>query len=311
MPELELLDTRRISGKGVLKVPEVAFKYRYYLLYLDLLRIPSNRYMSLDWNPPRSLYARLTFRSNGYSVGTDSMEFEKQSFVYVNDTSGQALIAIKCAYEGILQSFVNLIGGMSGTPGGVGIFVTGVTNFVEPMTSLNIGWDEVLFKCYSSTAIMARFYGLKYVQCGEQEPDIDRPPPPPPPPFPPLPPDAVIDDISPPYDPGTDDDGNTQPFPEDSIDEEIPLPGEECVLYDVVFRVVSSGLAGGGILDVALVIYGTLDEVGTENNGGSLFAYYIARGDESTGCLESPTKAFLTSVSTSDLSVEVLSFTLH
>jgi len=270
MAEFTLLDTRRVSGKGVLKVPPAAFRYRYYTMFIDLLREPSNPYGSLDWNPIRALYARMAFRRDEYVLFDELIQYKKQQFTYVNDSSGQTLIAVKCAYEGILQSFVNLVTGLGGTPGGVGIFVTGVENKIEDFKTLDLGWDEVLFKCYSDTALLIRFYGTDYDRCNPDEDDRDRPPPPPPPP-PPLPPGSPIGDLSPPYDPDTSDDGNTAPFEGDETSE-FPF-GESCQEYDVEILITTFA---SETITGTYRLFGVIDGAGIGGDGA--FVYIWAQG---------------------------------
>lgn len=265
MATFTLLDTRRISGRGVLKVPPTALEYRYYTMFVDLLRRPGNAYGSLEWNPTKSLYARMAFRRNEYVVFDDTIDYEKQQFTYVNDISGQTLIAVKCAYEGILQSFVNLVTGLGGTPGGVGIFVTGVENKIADFQTLALGWDEVLFRCYSDTALLVRFYGTDYDRCNPEEDDGDNPPSPPPPP-PPLPPGTPINNLSQPYDPGTDDDGNTSPYPgDDSID--LPF-GIDCVVYDVTLSITPFT---GAVIELVVRLFGEIDSAGIGGDGAFVF----------------------------------------
>lgn len=270
MASFELLDTRRISGRGVLKVPPAALEYRYYTMFVDLLRRPSNPYGSTDWNPTKALYARMAFRRDEYVVFDDTIDYEKQQFTYVNDISGQTLIAVKCAYEGILQSFVNLVTGLGGTPGGVGIFVTGVENKIADFKTLALGWDEVLFRCYSDTALLIRFYGANYDKCNPEEDEGDNPPPPPPP-EPPLPPGTPINNLSTPYDPDTNDDGNTNPFPSDNT---LDLPfGIECTVYDVSVRVTTFT---NELIDLTFRLFGEIDGAGI--GGGGAFVFIRCRG---------------------------------
>lgn len=308
MATFELLDTRRISGRGVLKIPPAALKYRYYVMFVDLLRSPSNPYLSRDWNPNKSLYARMAFRRDGYVVSDAIVEYERQQFTYVSDISAQTLIAVKCAYEGILQSFVNLVGGLSGTPGGVGIFVTSVDNLIADFQGLALGWDEVLFNCYSGCALTIRFYGTNYDRCNPLEDDQDNPPPPPPLP-PPLPPGTAIDDISEPYDPGTGDDGNTIPFPGDGI-QELPF-GEECVIYAVTYtvRVAQDNSAITGTTRV----FGQVEAVTLENAPGASFVQITCRGDADIPgaiCLESPTDIGVFGATEEGFYDELISFSI-
>jgi hypothetical protein len=306
MVSLDSLGERIISGKGVLKVPDVDESYRYYLMIVNVIREPKNLYQSFEWNPTKSLYARLVFRRDKYVLFDDKVEYDGQVYQYVNDISGQTLIAVKCAYEGILQSFVNLVGGIAGTPGGIGIFVTGVTDLIKDYENLDLGWDEVLFNCYSSTALQVRFFGAKYDFC---DPDKDKKhrPPPPPPPRDKVPPDTPIEDLSPPYEEETSDDGNTDPYEGDESSE-FPL-GEACIKYHVVCRITSPTFSEG-FFDVEVDCYGEIEGVGVDFEG-SWRAYIehhgeFAPGDE--GCqLEAGRRTLFAGILETD-TVEILSF---
>ena len=283
MATLESLGERIISGKGVLKVPDVDASYRYYLMLVNVIREPKNLYQSYEWNPTKSMYARLVFRRDKYVLFDDKVEYDGQCFQYINDISGQALIAVKCAYDGILQSFVNLINGLAGTPGGVGIFVEGVTDLIKDYENLDLGWDEVLFRCYSSTALQVRFYGLKYDVC---DPDKDKKhrPPPPPPPLPKVPPDTPIGDISPPYE--GDDDGNTAPFDGDTSPAPPELPGVNCQAYRITVRIFSPGIGGEtpGQQDFTSEVYGEI-EIALRDDPTPTRAYLRHHGATTGACL--------------------------
>jgi len=203
MADYELVEERLISGKGVLRVPDNPVKNRSAVLYLDVIREPRNKYVNLNWNPYRSRFASLVFRRDDYVIGTATMEFEQQAYDSIADISGQNLIAIKCMYEGILISFVNLAVAQ-------GFVLTSYTDLIKDYESLSLGWEEVLIQCYADTAIQARLYRLEYDFC-DPDKNKQRKPPPPPPRLPKVPPGTSIGDISRPYD-DDDDDGNTVPY---------------------------------------------------------------------------------------------------
>lgn len=221
MAEYELIEERIISGQGLLRVPIDKVKNRYSVLFLDVIRFPRNAYINRNWNPPRGKYAFLTFVRDTYVIDSKAMEFPSEAYDGIADMAGQTLIAVKCAYQGTLESFRNLTLGLAGTPGGQGLVYLGMTNLIEDYENLNLAWNEVKIKCYADTAVQARLYRLQYDTC---DPDYDkqRQPPPPPPPRDPVPPGTPIDDISEPYDPGSNDGGDSTPFPGD----EFPPPFE-------------------------------------------------------------------------------------
>jgi len=201
--EFEKIEERLISGRGVLKVPVNKTKNRMSVLYLDVVRPPRNAYLNKNWNPNRGRYAFLSFLRDDYVISTASMEFTREAYDTISDGSGQTLIAVKCAYEGILQTFTNL---------GNALLLPSISyqDLIKDYENLRTGWEEVRIQCYADTAIQARLYRLVYDTCDPTK-DQQRKPPPPPPPLPRLPAGTPIGDISNGYD-GGDDDGNTVPY---------------------------------------------------------------------------------------------------
>lgn len=253
MAELVLIDERIISGKGVLKVPEEARTSRYWIMYVDVIRRPRNEYLELQWNPNQSMYARMTYLRNSYVQTFDYIKFQREQRTYINDITGQNLRAIKCAYEGILQTFFNL-GNALLLPS------ISVTNLIKDYESLALSWDEIRFSCYSNTALQIRFYGLQYDVCNTENDDSNDPPPPPPPRAQ-IPTEEPVE-VSPPYDDG-DDNGGTIPFPDDQFPPDDPEPpGERCTAYRVTVRIYGDwadpdGTIGGfGYKDVTSDFYG-------------------------------------------------------
>lgn len=200
-------------------MPADSRKNRVYFLYTDVIRKPKNQYLNFNTNPPRSKYAWLTFFRNGYLLEEKAIEYPRQVFDGVNDICGQTLIAVKCAYAGMLQSIYNMSVAMAFTPGGVGMSPISITNLIEEYESLRLSWDEIKISCYADTAIQCRLYRMQYDVCNPDY-DDDAPPPPPDPPLDPVTPGTPIEGISPPYDPAGGDDGETVPFPGDAA----PVP---------------------------------------------------------------------------------------
>lgn len=269
MAELVKLDERLISGKGVLKVPAGAFQDRYYILYLDVIRRPKNEYLSFEWNPPRSVYARLVFRKDGYVQSEDIMRYQREERTYVNDITGQNLRAIKCAYEGILISFDR-------QNAALGLIPLPYDNLILDYKSLSLGWDEILFQCYADTAIQCRFYSLDYDTCNPANDQTDLPPPPPPP-LPPVTPGTPIGSISNPYDPDTEDDGNTQPFPGDASEPPpVEPPGEACVKYRVTIEYEQA--YGDPLTTKEIICYGEVGDPFIVPSGGANAVVLPCRG---------------------------------
>lgn len=227
MAEWEVIQERKISGKGVLKVPPDKNKVRAYVLFGTVVREPVNKYTNFNWNPPRSRYASIALLRQGYIIDTLSMEFNAQVWDGVNDVSGQTLIAVKCAYAGMLESFAALsrLVILSNPLLSLATDVVSITDLIKDYENLRLSWDEARINCYADTAISFRLSALKYDVC-DPEKDKDKPPPPPPPPIPPVPPGQPIFDISPPYEEETSDNNNTAPYPEDvPPPPELPPPG--------------------------------------------------------------------------------------
>lgn len=299
MPDPVLLQERLISGKGILRLPATARKVRYFILYLDVIRRPRNEYLSFEWNPTQSLYARFSYLRNNYVVANDYMRYQRELRTQITDISGQNLRAVKCAYRGTLQSFANLATGL-------GLVVTEVTDKIQDFESLFLNWDELRFVCYADTAIQARLFGLNYDNC---DPDLDdtQDPPPPPPPREPVPPGTPIPEIDDAFD-GDNDDGNTVPFPGDSEPPDLPF-GDDCVLYRVTIAWVNlDGRTGEG----TFTLFGPIDEPGVSSDQRALFI--LARGGPDSidppaglGCVPVVTQCFVVGSTDPDfLSVQLI-----
>lgn len=231
MAEWELIETRKISGKGILKMPMASLDNRAYVLFADVIRYPKNRYVNKEWNPTRSRYANMVFVRGNYALYSLPMEYERQVYDGVNDICGQTLIAVKCAYAGMLESIVKLALAIGETPGGFGITPISVTNLIEQYESLRLSWDEIRVSCYADTALQLRLYRIKYDVCNADY-DDQKPAPFSPAPTPLTPIGTAIPN-SQPYDTATDN-GNSVPFPGDAY---IPPPGSNnCQAYVVVIQ---------------------------------------------------------------------------
>jgi len=261
----EVAEQRTISGKGVLKVPDAQKKIRCYVLFCTVIRDPKNKYLSKDWNPDRSRYGNLVFLRQDYVVDSRPIEFEQQCFDGINDISGQTLIALKCAYAGILITFANL-GNALGVP------PISAENKISLYENLRNSWDEVRLKCYADTAIKLKLMTLKYDACDPQA-DRDKPPPPPPPPSPKIPPGDPVPN-SDPYDPNTGDNGNSNPYPGD--DPEEPTQGDVCGLYLVSYSYDASfNDVYAGTLDRQIKVWGKIGAMSIKITDNSTSAFYI------------------------------------
>jgi len=212
MPTIEVLETRIISGVGRLLIPFDNSNNRRYAIYANVLRLPTNEYNSFEISPPESLYARMTFLSNGYVRKRDVMSFRSQIWVAVPDVAGQVLIAVQCMYEGILQTFVNLGVALSLVP-------ISVENTIDEYLHLGLEFDEVRFNCYKDTALEVTLVGTTYDVCNSSYAGSLPTGEPPTPPI--LIPQGTPIEASPPYD---DEEENpiTNPYPGDGFPEPEP-----------------------------------------------------------------------------------------
>lgn len=217
----ELLQTRTISGKGVLLLdPIVDPKYRYLLLLIDVIRLPFNQYLNNKWNPSEGFFANVTIGKNGYVMQTRAIKYPAELWKIVPDISGQNLLAQKCALDATFQSIINL-----GTA--LGVVPISVVNPIAEYTTLSIEGQEFKFVCYSSAALRLRLYGQEYDVCDGEYVRRDTGPE-----LPPPEPGSVPENepvvTSPPYT-GEDDGGDTVPYPGDAPEEEEEFPiGGNC-----------------------------------------------------------------------------------
>jgi len=298
--EFQLIQERNISGKGVLRVPSDIVKRRLVVLYASVLRPPLSPYLNLAYTPPRGRYANLTFFRNEYVIGSAAMEFKQQSWDTVADITSQNLIAIKCAYEGMLQSLNNFAIALSLIP-------VSVVDLIKDYEYLDTAWDEVRVACINDTALNLRLYTLPHDTC---DPDKDKPrkPPPPPPPPPEQPPGTPLDNLDPPYD----GDDTTDPYPGDgTTPPPLEPPGEACVAYRMVVRAISDSAFGEptpGYRDFTLEGWGEFSDPYFDlADGNSLKVDY--RGALTGECLaEQITETLIVLAGYSDTSYELLSF---
>lgn len=278
MAEYELVQERVISGQGILRVPVDKVKNRYSVLFVDVIRYPRNAYLNRNWNPPRGKYAFLTFVRDTYVIDAKAMEFPSEAYDGIADIAGQTLLAVKCAYEGTLESFKNLTLGLAGTPGGVGLVYLGYTDLIKDYENLDLSWNEVRIKCYADTAIQARLYRLEYDVCNPDKDDQRRPPSPPPP-LEPVPPGTPLDLISDPYDPESSDGGDTEPYPGDSfVEPPLEPPGENCEKYVVVVRVFTNFSPDPDFRDFTMYVYGEVAGVRKNSFQGQTAAVIDCKG---------------------------------
>lgn len=202
MAEILAIATRRISGTGQIELTLDQLKYRRYVLFADIIRKPQTVYLNRKYEPPQTFYGYISLMNQGYTLQTLSIQYDSQIWIFDADITGQNLVAIKCAYLGILQTFVNLGAALSLVP-------ISVENTIQDYDFLPLKWDNIIIKCYGDSAIQFVLQALPYDICLG---DYENPGPTPTAPTKPgIVPPGTPTNISPPY-PG---DTITNPSPLD------------------------------------------------------------------------------------------------
>lgn len=223
MPEILTLSERRISGTGLILPDSADLIHRRYTLFADIIRKPLTPYLNRESEPPETYYGVISLMKNDYVLQTLPIKYDAQIWYFDADISGQTLIAVKCEYLGVLESFANL-----GTA--LGLTVTLVENTIGDYRNLPLQWDSINIKCFADCAIQFVLKALTYDFC---ETDYKDPAiPAQPPAKPEIVSPGVGTDVSDPY-PG---DGVTDPV---QIDKDfVPPPlGNVCQAYTLRFTV--------------------------------------------------------------------------
>jgi len=235
----QLIEERIISGLGTIRLPEEqsVLDSRVLILLCEAIRPATNRFINNEWFPPRELYARMVFRRAGVVLKSAKMEFPDQMWLDYADMGGQALIAVQCAYKGILQTFFNL-GNALNLPS------ISIQNDIADYTRLHPAWDEVVFNCYADSAIRASLYSLPYENCGTDSGLSQTPFIPPTPPVQ-VPPGEPIE-VSEPYQPGEVNEPYS-PAPIDIVPEppEPELEGNQCQRWKLFIDRRVNGISQG------------------------------------------------------------------
>lgn len=245
-----IIDERIISGTGLLRIPQDVEKIYTWAIYVDVIREPTTVFKSNRYSPPRQRFATLNFLRDGYVVREETMDYARKRYMLIPDVTAQTLLAVKCSYQGVLQSFVNLATALS-------LPVISVTDLVKDMPSLNDVADSVQIRCENDTALQVRLYYRQLTTCNDES-VVQPPPPPPPPPIPPITPGQPINNISPPYD---EDDTITSPDPlDDDSDPQEPIEtpfGATCEVYEVRGAITSTDMGREERVDL---FYGVIEE---------------------------------------------------
>lgn len=274
------LVNRILSGRGVVLLPDSADlrKAKYLYTYVQVLRFPNNEYLNAKWNPSKSYYANLVFLAEGIIQRTETLEFVHQSFITDIDSQHQQTYALICAYDGILDSFVNL---------GIALQLPPIQrdNRIKDFKHLYTGYDEIWVQCYSDTLIEVSIKSVPFDRCADEENNPPNPPPEPPPPPPePIPPGTPAFEtpypLSPPYE-GREDE--QQPAPIDVPGEPIP-PERTCTPTVVAFRVNFRDSTGvPQFTDASASVYGDVGEIRGEIEPGRTLIWLESYGLTSAG----------------------------
>lgn len=298
-----LLEERVISNRGLIVwTPDPL--YRRFWVQCELIREPQINFVNKKFNPDKSDYANIIFLRENQVIREEVMNFERQTFTFDPDPSGYIAKALLCMYQSITDQLVAI-----GAAVGV-IFGEGEPIFCEPIQDQ---FDQILFSVRVDGAIGVQLYGLKYDQaCPEADPQTQ--PPPPPPDFPNFPPGTPLADTdapaSPPYDP-PDDDGNTNPLPDDIAPPPPDPGGEACTKYVVQYSILFLGATEPFI--GSRLVWGIVGELKLDNPSAGDFTTVAlvleCQGSAEPGqlCLE-PLDLFIQSAQRRDfVSWEILS----
>lgn len=225
MADIIEITSRRISGTGQIILAEDEVNYRRYTLYADIIRKPLTPFLDRKYEPPQTFYGYINLMRQGYVLQTLRLSYDAQIWNFDADISGQNIVAIKCEYLGILQSFANL-----GTA--LGLTVISVENTIDEYSFLPLQFDSMIIKCNAQCAIQFVLKALPYDFCETRYGLPAFSPPAPDKPTPVLP--GVPTEISPPYE------GDTITDPA-QIDKDFAAtrPGT----WDITYTLVAGGTA--------------------------------------------------------------------
>lgn len=241
---------RNISGKGIINIPATYRESLEVLLYVQVLREPRNVSRNFTWNPDKSFYAHITFCIDDFVLAEYDVSFESQVYCIHRSQPSQNLLSLICAYDGILDSFVQ-VGNAIG-------FVISRTNLITEHPFVTFQANKIRFECFSTSALKLTLKGTKLAKC---RPEDGEPllPPPPPEPIIKVPFDEPIL-TSEAYD-EEEDGGDTVPNPID-FPEVVDLPfGAECLPYLVKGTAVDVNGPGIDSIPLEFVVLGEVTRI--------------------------------------------------
>ena len=228
---------RIVSGLGEIRLEPNFRDSLDIFLYVDVIRFPRNQYTNFNWNPPRSEFAKVTWMYDDYVVKEDTIRYPSQRFTVFENQGAQNLLSLICAYDGILDSFVELATCI--------IECTPIsrTNLIKEHQYRVFDVNRLLFSCYSDTALRLFLINRRLQKCTLGD-GLRRSPPPPLPPAEMVPMGSPVSEggyqISESY---PDDPSSTQPNPIDEVDTDFPV-GFECELINISITATSSVFEG-------------------------------------------------------------------
>lgn len=215
MGEILAIAQRRISGTGLILPAFADLKHRRYTLFADIIRKPRTPYLNRESQPPETYYGVISLMKDGYVLQTYKIKFDSQIWIFDADISGEVLIAVKCQYLGVLQTFVNLGVALNLVP-------ISVENTIGNYKALPLQWDSINVQCFADSAIQFVLKALTYDSCETDYLDPEIPA------QPPNKPAAVPPGIGTNIDPAYSGDTTTNPVQIDRDFEPAPI-GQFCV----------------------------------------------------------------------------------
>ena len=262
---------RIISGTGEIALTQPFRDSLDIWLYVDVIRMPGNMYINKNWTPSRSDFAKITWLYQGYVQREDTLRYPRQMLQVFENQSSQNLLALICAYDGILDSFFELATCIAEC------VPISRTNLIKERQYKQYTVDRLQFKCYNDAALRLTLKSRRLEKCDNDD-GRRRPPPPPPPPPVMVPPGTPVQDqgydISPPL---PDNIEGTQPNPLDEENADFPV-GEECEIIGI--RAVADAPILPMPIDVSTAVYGPLEGFTFNTDDGIVYGFdAIGRGD--------------------------------
>lgn len=149
---------RRVSGKGLLIIPEENRKWKQLWLTVVEVRPPQNQYKNFEWNAEESLYGRVQWTGKNGIMQTYLCKYPLQTWEIWNNQAGQNLLAQKCVYDGILDTFVNLGNALNLLPI---IRENDIENWKIQLCPV----ESILWNSYSTGAVELILTGENYEFC--------------------------------------------------------------------------------------------------------------------------------------------------